>query len=261
MIKKYTLAGLAGVAGAALAAGSPAVAADLSMPTKAPIMAPAPDFSWSGCYVGGHVGWGWGKAKSSDGATSSPVIDLSGLGRTAGVDTSGAIFGGQLGCNYQFSSNWVIGVEGSIAGADINGRDVSPFSFGQTTLQTKTDWLASATARLGYTWGQTLLYVKGGGAWAHSKSTLELSGYSNSSVDQTRSGWTVGAGLEWAFGSNWSTFVEYDHYFFNSKSANVNFPVNPFFSFNAPINFKQDIDTVKIGVNYRFGGGSVVAKY
>jgi outer membrane immunogenic protein len=258
MIKKHTLAGMAGVAGAALAVGSPAIAADLSMPTKAPIMAPAPYFSWSGCYAGAHIGWGWGKAKFADSVASQSSIDFSGFGRTAGVNSSGAIFGGQLGCNYQFSSNWVIGVEGMVAGADINGRDVDPFSFGNLTLQTKTDWLASATARLGYTWGQTLFYVKGGGAWAHNKSLLEFSGYSaTSSVDHTRSGWTVGAGVEWAFGSNWSTFVEYDHYGFGSKTVNFAFPGG----FVTSVDFKQDIDTVKIGVNYRFGGSPVVAKY
>jgi outer membrane immunogenic protein len=260
MIKKHTLAGMAGVAGAALAVGSPAVAADLSMPTKAPIMAPAPYFSWTGCYVGAQVGWGWGKSKFTD-TPGFSSIDFSGFGRTAGVDASGATFGGQLGCNYQFSSNWVIGVEGMFSGADINGRDVDPYSFGTATLQTKTDWLASATARLGYTWGQTLFYVKGGAAWAHNKSMLEFTGYTSSSVDHTRSGWTVGAGLEWAFGSNWSTFVEYDHYFFGSKTVNFNFAVAPGVSFVTPVDFKQDIDVVKIGVNYRFGGSPVVAKY
>jgi outer membrane immunogenic protein len=87
---------------------------------------------------------------------------------------------------------------------------------------------------------------------------MEFTGYAGlTSVDHTRSGWTVGAGVEWAFGSNWSTFVEYDHYGFGSKTVSFTFAGG----FINSVDFKQDIDTVKIGVNYRFGGSPVVAKY
>src|ERR1700674_5637915 len=93
---------LAGVATAAVAVAAPASAADLRMPVKAaPIAAPAPYFSWTGCYIGAHIGWGWGN-KDFANATSggSAEFNLNGT-----VDQSGAIFGGQLGCNYQFANN------------------------------------------------------------------------------------------------------------------------------------------------------------
>src|ERR1700733_12295384 len=85
------------------------------MPMKAPAPPPAA-FSWTGCYVGGHVGWGWGRSTFRDHSTenivatnpsgtsvniSQGLIDSFSHQRTAGVDQSGGIFGGQLGCDYQ----------------------------------------------------------------------------------------------------------------------------------------------------------------
>src|SRR6266487_3348349 len=113
---------LASVAGVALIAGGSANAADLRAPAyKAPppVAAPVPVFSWTGCYIGAHVGWGWGKKDNSNShfdGDSEPTVFL-----TGSIDTSGGIFGGQLGCDYQFYSSFVIGVQGSVSGADING--------------------------------------------------------------------------------------------------------------------------------------------
>src|SRR5713226_6324930 len=125
MMKKTLLAG---VATGALAIAAPASAADLRMPVKAaPIAAPAPYFSWTGCYIGAHLGWGWGKKEFGNPFSITSEGDRTNLPSVAtSVDTSGALFGGQLGCNYQFQGNWVIGLEGSVSGADINGFNATP---------------------------------------------------------------------------------------------------------------------------------------
>src|ERR1700694_5096427 len=110
---------LAGVAVAAVAIAAPASAADLRMPVKAaPISAPAPYFSWTGCYIGAHVGHGWGTKDNSNTITESgsPTSFLVGS-----IKTSGEIFGGQLGCNWGLQNNLVIGIEGSVSGANIAG--------------------------------------------------------------------------------------------------------------------------------------------
>src|ERR1700731_2588664 len=104
---------LSTVAGAALFAAAPANAAD--MPLKAPPMV-APYYSWTGCYVGAHTGWGWGRKRGTE-QTISPSPKFTAFG----FDTSGAVFGGQVGCDYQFAGNWVLGVQGAISGTDING--------------------------------------------------------------------------------------------------------------------------------------------
>ncbi len=70
--------------------------------------------------------------------------------------------GGQIGADYQFASNWVIGIEGQISGIS-NGDRTFTDAFG--TLRDRTEWLASVTGRLGYSWGPGLLYAKGGVAF------------------------------------------------------------------------------------------------
>src|SRR5262249_32279203 len=150
-------------------------AADLRPALKAPPPAVAPPvYSWTGCYVGAHVGWGWGRSDY----TSSSFSHAGTLTRSAStsLDTSGALFGGQVGCNYQFASNWVVGVQGDFAGTDFNGKGRDPLGDGDEIISLKKDWLADVTGRFGVTAfnNQALFYVKGGGAWTHEKWDLSL---------------------------------------------------------------------------------------
>jgi outer membrane immunogenic protein len=245
---------LASVAGAALIAAGSANAADLRAPAykgPPPVAAPVPVFSWTGCYIGAHVGWGWGRKDFQNGRTTGGSTTPSLVGN---IDTSGGIFGGQLGCDYQFWGAWVIGIQGSASGADINGFGDSITS--AEPLHAKTDFLASVTGRLGWAgWNQVLIYVIGGGAWAHDRywAFEDLT-----TATQSRSGWTIGAGVEWAFAPNWSAFVEWDHYDFGTKTAT-------FSDFFGSSDVKQRIEAVKIGVNWRFNlfgkSPGVVARY
>jgi len=244
----------------------PADAADLSRPAyKAPPPTPAPAYSWTGCYVGAHVGWGWGNAHHTQSSFSS---SFSGTPRSAGINTNGALFGGQVGCNYQFAgwspwsgSNWVIGVQGDFAGTDINGKGQDSFDDGDgNIISVKTQWLGSVTGRLGVTaWNnQALFYVKGGGAWARnqwdaSQSEFTSDGNSGLSIfSETRSGWTVGGGAEWTLWSpNWTAFVEYNFYRFNDGTTQT--PSCFGGGFSCPFSTgKMEINTVKVGVNYKF---------
>src|SRR5262249_33869044 len=109
LMRKLFLLGIA-----AITLGSAAQAAD--MPLKAP-HPPPPVYSWTGCYWGGHVGWGWGRKTLNENffdGEDDLTVDTVGIPRRVGfsgkIDTSGAVFGGQVGCNYQFANNWVIGV-------------------------------------------------------------------------------------------------------------------------------------------------------
>ena len=128
-----------------------------------------------------------------------------------------------------------------------------------TNTKEKKDFLASVTGRLGWSgWDpRVLFYVKGGGAWAHDN--YQFSYYFGK---QSRSGWTVGTGIEWAFAPNWSAFVEWDHYDFGTKQVRV-FSATEF----DDLDVKQRIETVKVGVNYRFswflgkGKAPIAARY
>jgi outer membrane immunogenic protein len=91
--------------------GNSSFAADLAV--KAPPVAAPALFSWTGCYIGVHVGGG-----GSEETVSVPSI-LPGISVTG--HTSGILGGGQAGCNLQFGGNWLIGFEGEGSAADLRG--------------------------------------------------------------------------------------------------------------------------------------------
>jgi outer membrane immunogenic protein len=262
---------LASVSALALLVTNDVKAADLAV--KAPAyVAPAPVYSWTGCYVGAHVGWGWGQNNNSQ-TTSGGSFFFGGAASANGtVNTSGALFGGQVGCDYQFAPTWVVGIQGDFAGTDINGRNTDPagapfaqFGTNPGSIGSKTNWLASVTARLGYTFynNQALLYVKGGAAWVNNQYDLTNSffEFQNVEVSETRTGWTVGVGAEWMISQHWSAFVEGNYYQFNNSNA-----LSTQIDIINPVTFssgKEQIETVKIGVNYKFGwdAPAVVARY
>ena len=248
---------LTGVSALALCAGkSAADAADLRAPAyKAPPPAPAPVFSWTGCYAGPHVGWGWSK-KSITASRASGSLTHAG---SPSITASGAVFGSQVGCNYQFSGNWVVGVQGDLAATDINGENHNPILplDNDAFVHVKIDWLATVTGRLGWavnsfiTANPTLLYVKGGGAWVHDRWNIADS--VGSEITQTRSGWTVGAGIETVIFGNWTAFTEFDYYDFGTKSFGF-CQFNNSLGCGNPTTFdvKQTMWESKIGLNYKF---------
>jgi outer membrane immunogenic protein len=266
---------LASVAVGALFAANGAQSADLAARPvyKAPVAVPLPAPSWTGCYVGLQVGGGWGRNKITQtensvtpGASSAPTVVVN-RASTGNIDTSGAVAGGQVGCDYQFSSNWVIGLQGALLWSGISGTGPDPHD-PTDTLGVKTRWLSSVTGRFGYAGllPNTLLYAKGGAAWANYRFDLQSADLSFGvpSVDQTRSGWTVGAGLEWMFARNWSVFVEYNHYDFGGGNVAAFSPILCVgCTATNTISSISKVDTVTAGVNYHFTWANppVTARY
>jgi outer membrane immunogenic protein len=132
-------------------------------------------------------------------------VQLAEGGAATGVTTthlspSGAVIGGQLGCDYQFAPNWVIGVEGAASGSTLKGSKTvglpDGFAGDQALVSSKTDFLPSVTGRLGYAIDRTLFYGKAGVAWASDKYTVAGS-FQGAAFDyegfDTRTGWTAGA--------------------------------------------------------------------
>jgi outer membrane immunogenic protein len=258
-----------GIAGLALIAAAPALAADfpVEMPVKATF---AQRFTWTSCYIGMHAGGAW---KTSD--VTDPVllvqdnVNLGGPGfttggpTTVGVDEKGVVVGGQLGCDYQFPSNFVVGVEGAASGSTLKGTRLIalPDSSPDTELLTiKTDFIPALTARVGYAAGVWLFYAKGGVAWADSAYSLTGTFTGAGAIVPgipfdfeglgSRLGWTAGAGVEWAFAPDWSARLEYDYYNFGTQTATMNDVNNGF----GPLTFKTTMQTVKLGVNFHVWG-------
>jgi outer membrane immunogenic protein len=270
----------------ALALSGPAFAADLApmqMPLKAPPVVARP-FSWTGCYIGGHLGGDWGHANFID----PNSLFGGGLGLFAptgtgvGIDQgAGVLGGGQVGCDYQFATNWVIGLAGDFSWTNLDGSTSDPYAFSggdplfggkagaPATLRDQTDWLASVTGRVGYAWDRWMLYGKGGVAWEHSRDTIQpltvwgssLAAFCfaaatgttcNASGTDTDTGWTVGVGLAWAFADNWSAGIEYDHYGFGNHSVTLTASGPLTGTGSAPITVNQQFDAVKVTLDYRF---------
>jgi outer membrane immunogenic protein len=102
------------------------IAAAADMPVKAPVApVPAPIYSWTGFYVGVHAGWGWSSYTVA--VTPSPAFVSASGYETNSFDqnSDGFIGGGQIGYNWQFAPNWVIGIEGDISGAGIRETTVA----------------------------------------------------------------------------------------------------------------------------------------
>jgi outer membrane immunogenic protein len=180
---------------------------------------------------------------------------------SANLDIAGYMIGGQIGCDYQFASNWVLGFEGSASGGDIGGTTSVALPGGipgdNATFKETTDFLMSATARVGYAWDRWMMYAKGGVAGAGDKySAVGVFGGSPYDFEglENRIGWTAGAGVEWALWQDWSLRLEYDYYGFGQRS--VTFIDN---TFNAgasgPENIKQTIQVITLGVNFHAFAG------
>jgi outer membrane immunogenic protein len=184
---------------------------------------PPPFYIWTGLYAGVHVGGGW--------------ADL-GVGSTG----SGFIGGGQVGYNYQIN-HWVFGLEADISGSGIqNNLATIGTPFGPITANFNWNSLTTLTPRFGYALDNWLVYGKLGGAWADVSVSVNAPFGFGGSAGGTASGWVVGVGAEYAFWNNWSAKVEYNHFDFGGDSGT-------FITGNS-----VTLQTLKVGVNYRFGG-------
>lgn len=250
-----------------------ASAADMAPAYKAPPMAPvAAAYNWTGFYIGGHVGYGWGHNSSNSFSTAGVFLDS-----TAG-DSSGVFGGGQIGYNWQFSPNWLIGIEADGSASDISGTTSGCTATGCASGAGKTDDFGTVRGRLGYVINNVLLYGTGGWAWSHSHtdrtitcvvagggvcpggpSPSPLTGMVSSSSGNN-SGWVAGAGVEWMFAPNWTAKVEYQHLEFDNLSRDYSYAGFP--GASRHIVTDSHIDTIRVGVNYLFNfGGPVVARY
>ena len=241
-MKKLSLATL----GLAALVAAPAMAADLRPPVyKAPPPPPVYVFSWTGCYFGGNVGGLWVNKEFT-----GPVF-----GESFSADASSWVGGVQGGCNYQFAGGWVVGIQADYDWTNAHADRVGVL-FPTLTESFTVKSVASVTGRFGYAWDRFLGYVKGGVAWERDDFTFAFPGVIASFGD-TRTGWTVGIGGEYAF-NNWLTaFVEYDYYNFGSTTDNVVCGPRACFVGGPgllPFDVKETKSVVKVGLNVLFGG-------
>jgi outer membrane immunogenic protein len=198
--------------------------------------------NWTGVYLGVNGGFTFGGSDWADSVTATS---------SGSFGTSGFVFGGTLGANYQAGS-LVFGVE-----ADGDWTDSSGFgTFTATSLcaggcLTKNTWLATARGRAGYVFDRFLVYGTAGAAFGNVKAN-----FSNDPVSSAaKTGWTVGAGVEVAVAPHWSAKAEYLFVDLSNGSCTTDCAIvnanGPALIPNVAVKFHESI--VRAGINYKFG--------
>jgi outer membrane immunogenic protein len=226
-MKKYLLSSVAALG---LVAAGAASAADLPS-RKGPVVAPiyAPIFTWTGFYVGANAGYAWGQ------------IDSTNLGVIPQFkDPDGFVGGGQIGYNYQIGQ-WVVGLEADFQGADLKATTGALNGF---SASNELNWFGTVRGRVGYAFDRFLPYVTGGFAYGQVKNKITAPTFVYSD-DNVQYGWTLGAGLEYAFTNNLSAKVEYLYVDLDKESLNV-----PGGTFTSKVETKFSV--VRAGLNYKF---------
>jgi outer membrane immunogenic protein len=238
------------LAAAALAGLSSGVqAADLGAP-RMPIGTTVvmPSFSWTGFYVGGHVGY----------ATGSSQWTFTPPGTSRTTRPAGVFGGVQLGYNWQVGQG-VFGLEADIAAGGINNTRACPNP--AFNCASRADLLSTFRARAGFAVDRALFYATGGLAvdqFRH-RTTVAATGALWGSYNVARLGLAVGAGVEYAFAQNWTVKAEYIYHTFG---ASTQLAAAGALDQISDTRIRSDLHTFKLGVNYLFStGGPVVARY
>lgn len=199
---------------------------------------PAAVHDWSGVYVGGQIGYGFGRIDAAYNLPNTPTIRGS-----QDYDTDGFLGGVQVGYNYQINAV-VLGVEADFSGAGIKGHSGEITSGLGDSYDTKVDWFGTLRVRAGYAFDRTLIYGTGGFAYG-SVENQYLDGPVNSfSEKNTKGGWTIGAGVEQAITDQWSAKFEYQYVDLGDQTID--------YGANSSTTFDAKFNTVKIGMNYKF---------
>jgi outer membrane immunogenic protein len=258
-----------------------AFAADMAV--KARPM-PVAVYDWTGFYIGGNAGYSWGRSRTDVSYFNNTNGALLATG-AGSFDMDGWVAGGQAGYNWQ-RDRWVLGLEGDIQATGQKGSAlftcagpicsaantaIAPLTLAPVNVafENKLDWFATFRGRAGVTFTPTVLgYVTGGLAVGGVKGNGLITGFAANGVaiastfsnDDTRVGWTVGAGVEASLGGNWTGKIEYLYLDLGNSHATAillgNAP-----PIRAELSSQVTDHIARVGINYRFGGPAVVAKY
>jgi outer membrane immunogenic protein len=245
--------------------------------TKAPV-AVASVYNWTGFYIGGNIGYGWGQNTNPSISFVDPAgapvgfapYFATGNNVFPNLKPAGVIGGGQMGYNWQMNT-LVLGAVADFQAADIqaSGTGLVPFSIFVTpsaqSLSQRLDFLGTVRGKVGAAFNNVMIYGTGGYAYGHVKSSLNFAApaaavFFGGTASEWRSGWTAGVGGEYGVGP-WSFGVEYLHYDLGRSSVtSVSIPPAAFPLSSLSASQRVAGDIVRATVNYRFGG-PVVARY
>jgi outer membrane immunogenic protein len=241
------------VVGGALAVCLASQASSADLPAGvAPAMivqnAGAPLFTWGGFYVGAQLGHGWTRDRLVETPICAPCQKI---GATGAAD--GFVGGLHAGINWQLGK-FVYGLEADVENGQQSHRTVFPLSE-PDTFMTNIGLQASLRARFGFVLDRLLVYGTGGFVAAdvhHAYDFYENIGgvfvrTASQSFSDLRTGWTIGAGVEFAIAPNWSARMEYRYVDLGSVVNRVTIFVTPFEE-----RHRETQHAVRLGVSYRY---------
>lgn len=221
--------------------------------------APPATYNWTGLYVGGNVGYGWGTGGDSTVFETAAGVVV-GAPTNLSTNVTGFVGGGQIGYNWQISSV-VLGIEGDLDYLDQTGTSTFTNVLGTGTNNLRENYISTVRGRLGYAADRWLFYVTGGAAFVGftGSSSFDFIGSPTSvpitSATGNRPGYAVGGGVDMALSHNWTLGVEY--LYVNTGSVTDHYPTGPFFAttLGLPIladthDFEDNI--VRAHLNFKF---------
>lgn len=216
----------------ALVAATGAKAADAVIEQEPAPVVVAPTFTWNGAYIGGQVGYGWGKT------------NLDGDIFTYGdVKTDGFLGGLYAGYNFDLGNNVVLGIDGDITYNDLSkGIDIYDGDLAVGSFENKLRWSGAVRARAGYAFDRFLPYIAGGVAFGNVKNSGEIDGI-GFSESKTLTGWTVGGGVDYAATDNLILRLEYRYTDYGDKDIDFG---------GLSVNNDFKTNEVRLGIAYKF---------
>lgn len=233
-----------------------AYAADLYTKAAPMVQAAPPITNWSGLYVGGIVGAGFGGTDWNVTGTdpvSGAFLAATGLPTSTSVNKTGVVGGGEVGYNYEVYNAFLLGVFANFQAADISSATtLAGHGHIFETVNTSVNTLGSVQARLGYVVSPSIMLAIHGGFGFGGVNQEAQAGVGGTTIvdafqGDTQFGWAAGAEANWMFMPNWIARVDYTHFGLGSTEMPIGL---------AGLNFKTSttwsVDEVSFGLIRKF---------
>jgi outer membrane immunogenic protein len=268
---------LSAVAVAAVALTQGAFAADMPLKARpAPVAMPV---GWTGYYIGGNIGYGWGDTPTD----TTGVAALGGAALATGsadLRLKGWFSGLQSGYNMQIAPSWLVGFESDFQYSNIKGDknclvtcgsllpSLFITSYNSFAVSDRLNWFGTVRGRLGYVAGPTLFYATGGLAYGEVERRANLIGNLNFGLGNTfvgsydnrstKTGWTAGGGIETKLSGAWSAWTAKLEYLYVdlgnvSDVLPLTYVTSPFPGATRTVHSEVRENIVRFGMNYQFG--------
>ncbi len=228
-------------------------------PEAPPAYLDAAPYDWNGYYLGGHLGYYFGRSGWSASTLAGEPVGSGSFGMAVPMfvfgETGSWFEGLHGGYNYVLPNRVVVGAEADVTGVvypnpntNLTTGGVSILPHAGESYSENVLYSGTIRARIGYAPANWLFYATGGLAWTYDQFALTQLASGNAEINNAwRFGWAAGAGVELPFTPHWTARLEY--LYAGYGNLNVNFPLS-----DQRVNSSLALQQVRIGLDYHFGG-------